>query len=156
MSTLLRRRSSSDHSRPAQNRFRAERPSRAAGPVLVEYRVITGEPAHLKVLARALRERIEDHMGHLGEVHFRHEEDRIRWVHLWHDATDLRSFVERTHTDLLAYRRESGTFPTVERTLWWSTAGTETTLEEAADRAVHLREHGPRPHAFTLASPVPA
>lgn len=160
MSTLLRPHSTPDHStkRPRSarpGRFGAMANARSATPVLVEYRVITGEPAHLKALVRALREQVEDHTGHRGEVHFLDEGDRIRLVHLWQGPLDLRIFVERTHVDLLAYHRAAGAFPTVERTLWWSTPGTEITLEEAAERAAHLSAHGPGSRAFTLASPVP-
>lgn len=152
-------------SRPssAPGHFRSIRPSRsgatptfrAAAPVLVEYRVITGEPEQLEVLGRALRARVEDHSGHLGEVQFHDEGDRIHLVHLWHGPLELRAFVEQAHADLLAYRRDAGAFPTVERTLWWSTTGTEVTLAEATERAAHLRAHGPRSRAFTLASPAP-
>ncbi|WP_017606211.1 DUF3291 domain-containing protein [Nocardiopsis alkaliphila] len=160
MSTLLRPHSAPDHS---ANRPRPARPSRSgalgsargAAPVLAEYRVIQGEPTHLKALVRALREQAEDHIGHQAEVHFLDEGDRIHLVHLWQGPLDLRGFVERTHGDLLAYRHAAGAFPLVERTLWWSTSGARITLEEAAERAAHLSAHGPGSRAFTLASPVP-
>lgn len=160
MSTLLRPHSAPDHS---TNRPRSARPSRfeamtnpgSASPVLVEYRVLTGEPEQLEALGRTLRKQVEDHIGHLGEVQFHSEGDRIHLVHLWQGTLDLRIFVERTHVDLLAYRHAAGAFPLVERTLWWSTPGTRITLEEAAERAAHLSAHGPGSRAFTLASPVP-
>lgn len=69
---------------------------------------------------------------------------------------DLRSFVERTHRELLVYRAEAGRFPTVERTLWWSTTGTGVSAAEVEERTELLRTRGPSPRAFTLASPVPA
>ncbi|WP_460755136.1 DUF3291 domain-containing protein [Nocardiopsis oceani] len=94
-------------------------------------------------------------MGHLAEVRFSDEGDHVHVVSLWRSPTDLRSFVEEAHRELLAFRAGSGGFPTVERTLWWSTAGTGITPEEAEERAEHLRVRGPGPRAFTLGSPVP-
>lgn len=133
-----------------------EGPRKPHWTVLVEARTVTGDPEHLRALAHALRERTKDHLGHLGEVHFSEEGDRVSVVNLWRSPTDLRAFVEDAHEDVVAYRATSGAFPTVERTLWWSTAGTEITPEDAEARAGHLHAHGPSPRAFTLASPVPA
>ena len=124
-------------------------------PVLVEARTVTGDRRYLRPLVAALREQAADHLGHLAEVHFSDEVDRVRVVHLWRSPTDLRSFVEEAHRELLAFRTGSGGFPTVERTLWWSTAGTGITPKEAEERAEHLRMRGPGPKAFTLGSPVP-
>ncbi|WP_017589399.1 DUF3291 domain-containing protein [Nocardiopsis ganjiahuensis] len=125
-------------------------------PLLVEARTVTGDRHQLQAFVRVLRERAGVHLGHLGEVHFSDEGDRIRVVALWRSPTDLRSFVEDAHDEVLAYRAATGAFPTVERTLWWSSAGAEVTVAEAESRAGHLRDHGPGPRAFTLASPVPA
>ena len=77
-------------------------------------------------------------------------------VSRWRSPLDLRSFVERSHRELLGYRAEVGRFPEVERTLWWSAEGTEVTAAQAEERAEHLLAHGPGPRAFTLGSPVPA
>ena len=124
--------------------------------VLVEARTITGDREHLQSLVAALRAQAEDHLGHLGEVHLIDEGDRIHLVSRWRTPVDLRSFVERSHRELLVYRERTGRFPTVERTLWWSTAGTGVSAAEAEERAELLRTRGPGPRAFTLASPVPA
>ncbi|MGW5875575.1 DUF3291 domain-containing protein [Nocardiopsis terrae] len=126
------------------------------GTVLVEARTVTGEHHHLQALVGALREQAKDHSGHLGEVHFSDQGDRMRVVNLWRSPDDLRSFVEETHREVLAYRAAVGGFPTVERALWWSTAGTGITAAEAEERAGQLRARGPGPRAFTLGSPVPA
>lgn len=149
MSTLLRHRHATAPRHP-----RPHVPS--PHTTLVEHHVIQGDHAHLATLAHALRNRAKDHSGHLGEVQFHHEMDRVHLVRLWRGPTELRAFVEEAHPDLLAYRRDSGSFPTVERTLWWSDAGANVTLLEAVERSSHLRAHGPGPRAFTLASPVPA
>lgn len=160
MRSLLHTRADSHVGAPARaariRRSRTESTRPAHWTVLVEARTVTGEPHQLQDLARALRARAKEHLGHLDEVHFSDEGDRIRVVALWRSPTDLRSFVEDAHDEVLVYRAATGGFPTVERTLWWSTAGTEVTVAQAEERAGHLRVHGPGPRAFTLGSPVPA
>ncbi|QVJ00773.1 DUF3291 domain-containing protein [Nocardiopsis eucommiae] len=126
------------------------------GTILVESRTVTGDPRHLPALVAAFRARAEVHPGHLGEVHFSDDGASVRTVSRWRSSVDLRSFVERAHGDLLAYRVEAGRFPEVERTLWWSRSATAVTPEQAEARAVRLKAHGPGPGAFTLGSPVPA
>jgi hypothetical protein len=130
----------------------------APGPVLVEARTLSapdGGHGPLFSLVLALRRRAADHSGHVDELHFSDEGDRVRIVSRWRSPEDLRCFVDQAHADLLDHRAAGGAFPVVERTLWWSPAGAEVTAAEADRRADHLRSHGPGPHAFTLASPVP-
>ncbi|NYH54075.1 hypothetical protein HNR06_003664 [Nocardiopsis arvandica] len=146
-------RSSSHHARRARDHGPA---LRGGSPVLVEARTVRGDRRFLGAFAAALRERARSGPGHLGEVHFSDEGDHIHMVALWRSPVDLRSFVEEAHPDVLALRARSGAFPEVERVLWWSTAGAPVSREEAGERARRLREHGPGPRAFTLASPVPA
>ncbi|MFD6949429.1 hypothetical protein A6A08_04835 [Nocardiopsis sp. TSRI0078] len=129
---------------------------RVGSPVLVEARTVRGDRRFLGEFAAALRERARSSPGHLEEVHFSDEGDRIHLVALWRSPADLRSFVEEAHPDVLALRARSGAFPEVERVLWWSAAGAPVSREEAGERARRLRGHGPGPRAFTLASPVPA
>lgn len=140
----------------ARSRTRTAGPGLRGGwPVLVESRTLRGDRRHLAALAAALRERARRGVGALEEVHFSDEGDLLHTVVLWRSPTDLRGFVEASHRDLLAHRARAGAFPSVDRVLWWADAGVPVTAEEAADRADHLREHGPGPRAFTLASPVP-
>lgn len=147
----------SARTKAARIRCTTSAPTRTAHwTVLVEARTITGDREHLRSLVAALREGARDHLGHLGEVHFSDEGDRVHMVSRWRSPTDLRSFVEWSHREILAFRAEAGRFPTVERTLWWSTAGTEVTVAQAEERAEYLRVHGPGPRAFTLGSLVPA
>jgi hypothetical protein len=40
--------------------------------------------------------------------------------------------------------------------LWWIPRGTVPAVADAESRVLHLREHGPTPHAFTLRAPFPA
>ncbi|WP_026122369.1 DUF3291 domain-containing protein [Nocardiopsis halotolerans] len=124
-------------------------------PVLVEARTVRGDRRLLGEFAAALQERARSDPGHLEEVHFSDEGDRIRLVALWRSPVDLRSFVEEAHRDVSAFRARGGAFPEVERTLWWSTAGTPVSWEEAEERTARLRERGPGLRAFTLAAPVP-
>ncbi|WDZ92316.1 DUF3291 domain-containing protein [Nocardiopsis sp. HUAS JQ3] len=128
---------------------------RAGRPVLVEARVLRGDRRRLGAFAAALRERARRDPGHLEEVHFLDEGDRVRLVSLWRSPGDLRSFVEAAHRDVLLFRAAVGSFPEVERTLWWSAAGTPVPPREAGERAAWLRAHGPGAQAFTLSSPVP-
>ena len=128
---------------------------RTGWPVLVEARVLRGDRRHLGAFAAALRERARRDPGHLEEVHFLDEGDRVLLVSLWRSPGDLRSFVEAAHRDVLAFRAASGAFPEVERTLWWSAPGTPVSPGEAGERAAWLRAHGPGARAFTLSSPVP-
>ena len=39
--------------------------------------------------------------------------------------------------------------------LWWVPAGHRPTVAEAESRVLHLRTHGPTPHAFTLRTSFP-
>ena len=146
--------------RPAQDGTHLNRTisqeKRSVRPVLAEARSIRGDRRLLGALVAALRERARENLGQLKEVHFWDEGDRVGLIVLWRSPTDLRSFVEGAHRDVLAFRAESGAFPEVERTLWWSTAETPITVDEARERTEHLHEHGPGPRAFTLASLVPA
>ena len=152
-------RTSTRHAVPAAAPAPRSAPAPVSQAALAEARTLTtpdGDHCALFALVLAMRRRAEDHSGHLGEVHFSDEGDSVRIVSLWRSADELRTFVERAHDDLLDYRAASGAFPTVERTLWWAPAGTEVTAAEADRRTEHLRAHGPGPHAFALAAPVPA
>ncbi|WP_150242239.1 DUF3291 domain-containing protein [Nocardiopsis quinghaiensis] len=141
--------------RPRWDRDHGRGP-RGASPILVEARTVRGDRRFLGAFAAALRERARGSLGHLEEVHFSDDGDRIHLIALWRSPVDLRSFVEEAHPDVLALRARSGAFPEVERVLWWSASGAPVSWEEAGERARWLRERGPGPHTFTLASPVPA
>ncbi|MES0833273.1 DUF3291 domain-containing protein [Nocardiopsis tropica] len=144
-----------DHPR-TPHRTRTAQGAREGRPLLAESRTVLGDRRYLAPLAAALRKRAAGGDGAPEEVHFSDGGDRIHVIALWRSPTDLREFVEASHGDLLDFRALTGAFPRVGRVLWWAADGAAVTPEEAAARAEHLREHGPRPHAFTLASPVPA
>ncbi|MCP3821721.1 DUF3291 domain-containing protein [Streptomyces sp. A3M-1-3] len=71
---------------------------------------------------------------------------------VWRDTNALTAFMyQGQHRELMARRHEW--FERVKEAmtaLWWVEAGHRPTVEEAEKRLLHLREHGPTPHAFTL------
>ncbi|MET7660156.1 DUF3291 domain-containing protein [Streptomyces sp. NPDC058293] len=77
---------------------------------------------------------------------------------VWRDTNALTAFMyQGLHRELLARRREF--FERLDEAvtaLWWVPAGHRPTLEEAEERLVHLRAHGPTPHAFNLRTAFPA
>ena len=76
---------------------------------------------------------------------------------VWRDTDALTAFMyQGRHRELLARRREW--FERVEEamtTLWWIPKGHRPTVAEAESRLLHLRTHGPTPHAFTLRTSFP-
>ncbi|AVZ75292.1 DUF3291 domain-containing protein [Streptomyces lunaelactis] len=75
----------------------------------------------------------------------------------WRDTNALTAFMyQGQHRELLGRRYEW--FERVKEamtTLWWVAEGHRPTVEEAEQRLVHLREHGPTPYAFTLRTSFP-
>ena len=71
---------------------------------------------------------------------------------LWRDVQSLSDYVYKSaHTEMLKRRREW--FAKVEQAhmvLWWVPAGHRPSVEEAAARLAHLREHGATAHAFSF------
>ncbi|WP_455361681.1 DUF3291 domain-containing protein [Streptomyces sp. SYSU K21746] len=77
---------------------------------------------------------------------------------VWRDTNALTAFMyQGQHRELLGRRNEW--FERVKEAmtaLWWVEAGHRPTVAEAEKRLLHLREHGPTPHAFTLRTSFPA
>ncbi|WP_326785533.1 DUF3291 domain-containing protein [Streptomyces sp. NBC_00151] len=75
----------------------------------------------------------------------------------WRDMNALTAFMyQGRHRELMARRREW--FERLEEAvtaLWWVPAGHRPTVTEAESRLLHLREHGPTPHAFGLRTSFP-
>ncbi|HEY6566555.1 MAG TPA: DUF3291 domain-containing protein, partial [Actinomycetota bacterium] len=60
------------------------------------------------------------------------------------------------HVEVMRRRREwFHSMTELFMTLWWIPAGTIPTVDEAEDRLLHLRAHGPTPRAFTFRVPFP-
>lgn len=77
---------------------------------------------------------------------------------VWEDADSLAAFVlEPTHRAVLRRRREWFQHMAEAWTVcWWVPAGHRPSTDEAEERLVHLRHHGPTPYAFTLRHRFPA
>jgi len=71
---------------------------------------------------------------------------------VWRDRESLYDYVYKTaHASFLARRKEWFHMPSEgHMVLWWVRAGHEPTLEEAVERLMYLRDHGPTPMAFTF------
>lgn len=71
---------------------------------------------------------------------------------LWRDVQSLSDYVYKSaHTEMLKRRREW--FERVEQAhqvMWWVPTGHRPSVDEAAERLAHLREHGATEHAFTF------
>lgn len=71
---------------------------------------------------------------------------------LWRDVQSLSDYVYKSaHTEMLKRRREW--FERVEQAhqvLWWVPTGHRPSVDEAAERLAHLREHGATEHEFTF------
>jgi len=77
---------------------------------------------------------------------------------VWESLEALGSFVyETSHRNVMRRRREW-----FERAaepymvLWWGDAGRLPSVAEGEERLLHLRRHGPTPHAFTFRAPQSA
>lgn len=71
---------------------------------------------------------------------------------LWQDRESLFDYVYKSaHTHYLARRKEWFEMPAeMHMALWWVPKEHIPTLEEAEERLLYLREHGPTPMAFTF------
>ncbi len=76
---------------------------------------------------------------------------------VWRDVASLLAFVTRgAHLDVMSRRRHW--FEKLDEAyaaLWWIPVGEVPTETDAEARLLHLREHGPTPHAFTLRQSFP-
>lgn len=76
---------------------------------------------------------------------------------VWRDTNALTAFMyQGMHRELLARRFEF--FERVQEvmtTMWWVERGHRPTVREAEERLLHVREHGPTAHAFTLRQSFP-
>jgi hypothetical protein len=84
--------------------------------------------------------------GQLGD------ERVIVTLSIWTDFEALQKYVYRTGHALFMQRRNRwfvplGGFTTA---MWWVDEGERPTMDEGLGRLIHLRLHGPSPHAFSL------
>ena len=76
---------------------------------------------------------------------------------VWDSLESLLQFVRsKGHMAIMKRRREWFEPPDQPNlVLWWVRDGHHPTIEEAAERLTHLREHGSSPHAFSPRDGVP-
>ncbi len=85
-------------------------------------------------------------LGRLGE------DEVIVTLSVWEGFEALQRYVYRTAHGLFMQRRNRwfqpiGGFTTA---MWWVADGARPTADDGLGRLVHLRVHGPTPHAFSL------
>ena len=80
------------------------------------------------------------------------DDETLANMSVWHDMASLHKYVYKSgHTHYIGRRKEWFEMPAeAHMVLWWVPAGHEPTIEEAAERLLHLRMHGPSAHAFTF------
>ncbi|MEU6114619.1 DUF3291 domain-containing protein [Streptomyces sp. NPDC047117] len=102
--------------------------------------------------------RLKSEGGDATDISIFGDEWLIVNMSVWRDVPALTAFMYTgLHREFLARRREW--FEKVDEAmtaLWWVTEGHEPTVAEAEERLLHLREHGPTPHSFSLRTTFPA
>jgi hypothetical protein len=102
--------------------------------------------------------RLQSDSGNATDVPVFGDDLLIVNMSVWRDTNALAAFMyQGQHRELLARRREW--FERLEEAvtaLWWVPSGHRPTVAEAESRILHLREHGPTQHAFTLRATFPA
>ncbi|MEU1203110.1 DUF3291 domain-containing protein [Streptomyces sp. NPDC005813] len=101
--------------------------------------------------------RLQSESGNATDVPVFGDDWLIVNMSTWRDMNALTAFMyQGQHRELLARRREW--FERLDEAvtaLWWVPAGHRPTVREAEARLLHLREHGPTAHAFTLRTSFP-
>ncbi|MGW1870138.1 DUF3291 domain-containing protein [Streptomyces mauvecolor] len=102
--------------------------------------------------------RLQTDSGNATDLRFFGDDTMLVNMSVWRDADALTAFMyQGLHRELLARRFEFFQRLTDPMSaLWWIPAGHRPTVEEAEKRVLHLRAHGPTPHAFTLRTAFPA
>ncbi|MBV8969649.1 MAG: DUF3291 domain-containing protein [Verrucomicrobia bacterium] len=74
---------------------------------------------------------------------------------VWESLAALKSFVYRTHHGEVMRQREQWfeRMNEISIALWWITAGTIPTVQDAKERLDYLRAHGESPFAFSFKKP---
>ncbi|WP_405916129.1 DUF3291 domain-containing protein [Streptomyces sp. NBC_00728] len=101
--------------------------------------------------------RLQGDSGNATDVRVLGDEWLMVNMSTWRDTNALTAFMyQGRHRELMARRRDF--FERLEEAvtaLWWVPAGHRPTVAEAESRLLHLREHGPTRHAFTLRTSFP-
>ncbi|MET7713147.1 DUF3291 domain-containing protein [Streptomyces sp. NPDC005407] len=101
--------------------------------------------------------RLQSETGNATDVPVFGDEWLILNMSVWRDTNALTAFMyQGQHRELLGRRYEW--FERVQEvmsTQWWVERGHRPTVQEAEDRLLHVREHGPTQRAFTLRTSFP-
>ena len=103
--------------------------------------------------------RLQTEDGNATAVRFLDDDRIIVNLTVWESIEALGEFAFRNpaHLEVLRRRRHWFVPPAQAMTaLWRIPAGTLPTVADAEQRLLHLREHGPTPHAFTFREPFAA
>ena len=95
--------------------------------------------------------RLKDETGNATSISV-FDDDTLVNMSVWEDRESLFKYVYNSgHTHYIGRRKEWFEMPTeAHMVLWWVPKGHIPTPEEAKERLLHLREHGPTEHAFTF------
>ncbi|SDJ39792.1 DUF3291 domain-containing protein [Streptomyces indicus] len=101
--------------------------------------------------------RLQDESGDATDFRILGDPELLINLSVWRDVDALNTFMySGRHRELLKRRREF--FHRLEEAvtaLWWVPAGHLPSVEEAGERLLHLREHGPSAYAFSLRRSFP-
>jgi len=95
--------------------------------------------------------RMQDETGSAADIRLFDDETLVN-MSVWEDRDSLFKYVYKSgHTHYLGRRKEWFEMPSAPHVvLWWVPAGHMPELEEAKERLLYLREHGPTQHAFAF------
>ncbi|MFE9805418.1 DUF3291 domain-containing protein [Streptomyces sp. NPDC005227] len=101
--------------------------------------------------------RLQSDSGNATDVPVLGDDWLIINLSTWRDPEALTAFMyQGQHRELLSRRHDwFERLAEAMTALWWVPAGHRPTAEEAESRLLHLREHGPTQHAFTLRTSFP-
>ena len=94
----------------------------------------------------------DEETGNAGTFQIPGQEGMIVNLSVWADVAALHRFVFRSmHKDIMIRKDQWFAPPTAPTSvLWWVCAGHRPSVEEAWNRLLTLRQHGPSPQAFTF------
>jgi heme-degrading monooxygenase HmoA len=122
------------------------------GPLLAEFMALLDPVNALADSSPGFVWRMQDEAGNNTALRPYDDERIIVNMSVWESLEALRHFVYQSrHVEVLRRRREwFEHFESAYLALWWISAGTIPTVEDAKLRLASLDEHGPTPYAFTF------
>ncbi|WP_415952935.1 DUF3291 domain-containing protein [Streptomyces sp. KLOTTS4A1] len=101
--------------------------------------------------------RLQDDYGDATGFRILDEPDLLVNLSVWRDIDTLTAYIySGRHRELLRRRREFfHRLDEIVTALWWVPVGHRPSVDEAGERLLHLREHGPTQRAFSLRASFP-